>query len=214
MATLVRRLGFAIMAFLAVGVALASYRYLVPGAPGGAPNILANRFTSLGALTVHAGFAATALILGAFQFVRPLRARWPSVHRRMGTAYVTCVLLGGSAGLLLSLGTTAGPVATAGFGLLAIVWLSVTGNAWRLARAPDFARHERWMTRSYALTLAAVTLRLYMPIAAILRLDSMASYAAIAWLAWVPNLIAAEAWLALRDPRTSRPLAAPSRTPG
>ncbi|HZZ34188.1 MAG TPA: DUF2306 domain-containing protein [Caulobacteraceae bacterium] len=214
MASLVRGVGFAIMAFLAFGVALFSYRYLVPGAPGGAPEILANRFTHLGALTVHAGFAATALILGAFQFLRPLRARWPVVHRWMGTAYVVSVLLGGSAGLLLALGTTAGPVAAAGFGLLAITWLGATGGAWRLARARDFARHQRWMTRSYALTLAAVTLRIYMPLASAIGLDPAVSYVAISWLAWVPNLMIAELWLALGGPRTSPLRAATSRMPG
>jgi uncharacterized membrane protein len=206
------RLGSAI--FLAIGVALVSYRYLVPGAPGLAPNILANPYTRLGALTVHAGFAATALLLGGFQFLRPIRARWPRVHRWMGTIYVSACLIGGSAGLVLSFGTTAGPIAGWGFGLLAVTWLAVTGNAYRLARQRDFAQHERWMVRSFALTLAAVTLRIYMPAAALLHLDEMQAYRAIAWLAWVPNLIAAELLLWARSPRTSPRLAASAQSPG
>ena len=68
-----------------------------------------------------------------------------------------------------------------------------------------------WMTRSYALTFAAVTLRLYLPVAIIAHWDFDASYRAISFLCWVPNLIVAEAWLRLR---TSRPLAALSQTPG
>src|SRR5580704_729329 len=98
-----------IVTVLAVAIALASYRYLIPGAPGAAPNIITNPFTRYGVLTVHAGLAATALILGAIQFFPRLRARWPKWHRRAGTVYVACCLIGGTAGFVLALGSTAGP---------------------------------------------------------------------------------------------------------
>lgn len=199
-----RRVGYWTMVVLAILVGLASYRYLAPGAPGGAPNILANRFTRLGALTVHAGFAATALVIGGFQFMRSLRTRRPALHRRIGTFYVICCLIAGAAGLTLAFGTTAGPVAGLGFGVLAALWMASTANAWRLAKARDHLRHERWMIRSFALTLAAVTLRLYMPLAALLGLDAQQAYVAIAWLCWVPNLIVAELILASMD-RARRP---------
>ena len=206
--TLAGRIGLWTMAVLSVGTALVSYRYLFPGAPGAAATILANRFTHLGALTVHAGFAATALLLGPFQFIGAIRRRWPRVHRWIGTTYVACCLTAGAAGLVLSFGSTAGPVATAGFGLLAVFWLVITANAWRLARNRDFVRHQRWMIRSFALTLAAVTLRIYLPISGLMHLDFMRAYVAISFLAWVPNLLIAETWLALRAPSTSQPLAA------
>ena len=189
-----------VVAFSAV-IALTAYRYLLPGAPGGGPGVLANRFTHLGALTVHAGLAATALLIGPLQFFQGVRTRRRALHRRIGTLYVICVVGAGLAGLLLALGTTAEPVAGAGFGLLAIVWLACTANAWRLATRRAFAAHERWMIRSFALTLAAVTLRLYVPISLLLHLDFASAYAAIAWLCWVPNLVAAEVYLALRSDR-------------
>jgi uncharacterized membrane protein len=204
-----------IVAALAVGVALASYRYLLPGMPGAAPNVGGNSFAPTGALVAHAGIGATALILGAIQFFPATRLRWPKWHRRAGTIYVVCCLIGGSAGLLLAFGTTAGPIATAGFGLLAVFWLACTANAWRLARARDFARHQRWMTRSYALTFGAVTLRIYLAIFGIAGVDFMTGYRISAWLAWVPNLIFVEALLLPGAPfKASRPLAGPSRTPG
>jgi len=182
-------------------IGLTAYRYLLPGAPGGGSGVLANRFTHVGVLTLHAGFAATALLIGPFQFFPELRARRRTLHRRLGTTYVICVMGGGLAGLVLSLGTTAGPVTGAGFGLLAVTWLICTANAWRLAVRRAFVDHERWMIRSFALTLAAVTLRIYMPIAGSLHLNMPAAYAAIAWLCWTPNLIAAETYLALRPNR-------------
>jgi hypothetical protein len=51
------------------------------------------------------------------------------------------------------------------------------------------------MIRNFALTFAAVTLRLYLPPVLIVGLPFAMSYAIIAWLCWVPNLLVAE-WLA------------------
>jgi uncharacterized membrane protein len=185
---------------LSIGVGLASYRYLIPNGPGLAPPILANRFTALGVLTLHAGFAGTALILGPFQFLARLRRRRPSLHRAMGKAYVICCLAAGGAGLVLAFGASTGPISTAGFGLLAAAWIFTTGRAWRLATRRRFAEHERWMIRSFALTLAAVTLRLYLPFAFLSPLGYDATYRAISFLCWVPNLVAAEIWLARSSP--------------
>lgn len=197
-------IGWWIMAVLSALIALASARYLVPGAPGAAPTILTNATTRYGALTVHAGFAVAALLIGPFQFAASLRRRQPAWHRRAGTAYVICCLIGGLAGLVLAFGSTAGPIATAGFALLAVAWLTCTAQAWRMAKARRFADHERWMVRSFALTFAAVTLRLYIPAGQVLGLDFMAAYRAIAWLCWVPNLVVAELLIVRGGLRTSR----------
>jgi uncharacterized membrane protein len=204
-----------IAAGLAVAVGLFSYRYLITGVAGAPQNVAANRFAATGALVAHAAIASTALILGALQFFPGFRARWPAWHRRAGTVYVLCCLIGGAAGLLLAFGVSTGPIAASGFGLLAVTWIACTANAWRYARARDFVRHQRWMTRSYALTFAAVTLRLYLPAAIIAHLDVIASYRAIAWLCWVPNLVVVELWLRRGGlVRTSPPRAAPSQSPG
>jgi len=198
---------------LSLAIALTAYRYLAPGMPGGAPNVIANRLAHPGVLVVHASLAATALLLGSFQFYAPIRRRWPRVHRWMGRIYVTSCMIGGVAGFILALGATTGPISTAGFGSLALIWLFCTGQAYRYARARDFVRHERWMIRSFALTFGAVTLRLYLPIAMIIGLDFNQAYRAISFLAWVPNLAFAE-WLIASRLRTSRPLAAASHSPG
>jgi len=52
--------------------------------------------------------------------------------------------------------------------------------------------HRRWMIRSFSLTLAAVTLRIYLPIAAAAGLPFHDVYRAVAWFRWVPNLLVAE----------------------
>lgn len=179
-------------------IAVASVRYLVPGAPGGAPGIMANAFTKYGVLTVHAGFALVALTIGPFQFLKGFRARRPRLHRWMGRTYVLACLIAGAAGLVLALGATTGPVSTAGFGLLAVLWLFTTTKAWTSAMNRRFDEHRRWMIRSFALTFAAVTLRLYLPFAFFSPFGYDDTYRAISFLCWVPNLAFAELFVRAR----------------
>jgi uncharacterized membrane protein len=200
------RIGWGVIALLSLGIALYAYHYLLPGAfapPGIKENPMAYPW-----LFVHAGLAATAMLLGPFQFLQPLRTRRPRLHRWIGRTYVFACLTGGSAGLALAMGSTAGPIARVGFAALAVTWLITTGMAWRMALHRRFADHRRWMIRSFALTFAAVTLRLYMPLGQVLHMDPLAAYRAISWLCWVPNLVAAELYLARGRARLARPAAA------
>jgi len=204
--TWISRLSWGAAALLSAGVALYGYHYLLPRAvipPGIGDNPMARPW-----LFVHAGFAATALLAGPTQFLPRLRLTRPQVHRWLGRIYVFACLSGGAAGLALASGTTAGPIAVAGFGLLAVIWLGCTAQGWRLAIARRFDEHRRWMIRSFALTLAAVTLRIYMPLAAIGHLPPLESYRAIAFLCWVPNLLAAELYLARGRLRLAQPVRA------
>lgn len=190
------RIGLSALALFAVPVAAAAMRYLAPTPPAAPPDVLANLFADP-ALAIHAGTGAVALAVGWLQFLPGLRGRRPGVHRGIGSLYVFSCLGGGVSGLMLALGTTAGPVAAAGFGALALVWLATTLIGVAMALSGRFAVHRRWMVRSYALTLAAVTLRLLLPASVLLELDFAVAYPAIAFLCWVPNLIFAELWLAL-----------------
>jgi hypothetical protein len=135
---------------LAAPVALFSMRYL-----GGdwllAPDVVANRYAHPW-LALHAGAASTALLLGALQFFPPLRRS--GSHRWVGRLFVASVLLGGASGLVLALGVVAGPLATAGFGTLALAWVGGAIAGWRAARRRDPVRHRRWMVRAWSLTLS------------------------------------------------------------
>ncbi len=205
----VRRAIYGLIMLLSVLVALYGYRYFLPQVPDPSDLAMHNRFISSGALLVHAGFAATALLVGSFQFLQSVRLRWPRVHRVVGTIYIICCLAGGSAGLLLAFGTVGGHIATAGFAALAAIWLFCTAQAWRYARRRDFISHRRWVVRSFALTLAAVTLRIYVHLVMALHLSVFAAYPAISFLCWVPNLVIAE-WL-LRTKFGTLPIARNSR---
>ena len=88
-------------------------------------------------------------------------------------------------------------IAHAGFGLLACAWLLTTTLGFLRIRAGDDVDHRAWMIRSYSLTFAAVTLRIYLPLAFASGIPFEIAYPAIAWLCWVPNAIVAE-WMFVR----------------
>lgn len=174
---------------------------------------LSNPMLSPYGLQTHIAASGFAMILGGFQFSKTLRRKAPSVHRWMGYGYVLACTVGGLAGGVIALYSTAGPIAGWGFFLLAVLWVPFTLLALIAAMRKDFAAHERWMIRSFALTFAAVTLRIYLPVAIIQNHGQfpLDAYRAIAWLAWVPNLIVAELFImTLRKPRRPKVAAAPT----
>lgn len=163
-------------------------------------------------LETHIAASGFAMILGAFQFSKTLRRKVPLVHRWMGYGYVLACTVGGIAGGIIALSSTAGPVAGWGFFILAILWVPFTLLALTAAMRKDFVAHERWMIRSFALTFGAVTLRIYLPIASMMS-DGfpLEAYRIIAWAAWVPNLIVAELFItSLRKPRRPKVGATPT----
>jgi hypothetical protein len=150
-------------------------------------------------LYIHAFAIMFPLIIGPVQFfLRRLtpearRAKYLPLHRWLGRIYVTGALIGGVAGLYLAFFAFGGFVSALGFGLLALLTLTCTSIAYLRIRAKNEFSHKEWMTRSYALIFAAVTLRLQLGIyIGAFGIEEMAAYQAVAWSSWVPNLIIAE----------------------
>lgn len=192
---MIRVASWGLMTVAAAGVAgYALFMVLAAGARG---EFVAQMFSDDPlAAAAHLGGGGVALFLGALQFSRRLRARYLAWHRWAGRVYVLAVAISGSSAFFLALTTPGGPAAQFGFAALAVAWLVATAMAWLRIRAGQVALHRQWMVRSYALTLAAVALRVYLPAALINGVPFEAAYPAIAWLCWVPNLVIAE-WLVL-----------------
>jgi len=189
-------IGWGLMTLLSLYVAIHGLSYLL-GAQ--APPVVEDNAMGMTVLIVHAGAAGVALLIGPLQFLEFIRKRARSLHRWIGRTYLVACLVGGVAGGLLAPFTAAGPIAAWGFLLLALIWLWVNALGWRAAAMlRNYDDHRNWMIRSFALTLAAVTLRLYIPGALMAGFDFVWAYQWIAWLAWVPNLLIAEVWIASR----------------
>ena len=152
----------------------------------------------------HVFGSAVALLLGPLQFWAAFRQRRPALHRLAGKVYLGVgVGLGGIAGLILATRAQGGLAGQLGFACLALAWLYTAVHALGAAQSRDFVAHRRWMVRNFALTFAAVTLRLWMPAAfALDRWPFETVYPAVAWLCWVPNLLVADWWLR-RRPRSA-----------
>jgi uncharacterized membrane protein len=159
------------------------------------------------AFYLHVAFGGLALLLSPFQFAARPRARAPRVHRAVGRVAVASIAVAGVAGVVLAPHSLAGPVGTAGFGVLAVLWLAFAATAFRAIRRRDVAAHRRWMVRTFALTYAAVTLRLWLGvlIAAQIGVGGVdagvafeRAYLVVPFLSWVPNVLVAELYLARR----------------
>src|SRR5687768_15432192 len=147
------------------------------------------------AFFVHVYASMWALLAGFTQFSSHIQSFYPRVHRALGYVYVTNVLLiTGPASLLMSFYANGGPTSKIAFALLAIGWIVFTAIALMKAKSGDFVAHRNFMIRSYALTLSALTLRAWKwsITNTFDELPPMDVYRTVAWLGWVPNLIAAE----------------------
>jgi uncharacterized membrane protein len=200
-----RRIGWAAMTILASLIALnAMFVLLVPGF--GPPFVARLRTIAPLALHIHIAGGLVALALGPWQMNSRLRSRNLGTHRWLGRGYVVAVFAGSIAGMTLAPTSMEGAVTHVGFGMLAVLWLLTTVQAYRRIRADDRDSHRRWMIRSFALTLAAVTLRIYLPLAAVAGIAFHDAYQMVAWLCWVPNVIIAEWIILARGVADIRPL--------
>ncbi|MBC3874026.1 DUF2306 domain-containing protein [Undibacterium sp. LX15W] len=144
---------------------------------------------------LHIFASSIALLIGPLQFSKKLRASKPRLHRTLGKIYLCVgVLLGGVAGLLMAVFAYGGLGSNLGFGILAVLWLYTGARAYWAIRHGDVLAHQRWMIRNFSLTLAAVSLRIYLPLTLVFGWPFDIAYPIISWLCWLPNLLLAE-WI-------------------
>ncbi|MCF3961467.1 DUF2306 domain-containing protein [Streptomyces fuscigenes] len=151
----------------------------------------------------HIVFAGLSLVLGPWQFARGLRRRRPGLHRAIGRAYMICIALGSVGAFVMSFFSSAGFDGFFGFCSLDLLWAWTAWRGYRAARERDIRSHQAWMLRNFALTYAAVTLRLWLGTLLVAQLpfvqDDVAyqqiwnnAYNVIPFLCWLPNIVVAE----------------------
>ena len=201
MTAVLRKIGWVLVAVLALLMFLLASRFFFVDVDATDPtNLFRDLYVNRTVLLyIHLFPIMVAIIVGPVQFfLRRLtpatrRAEYLPLHRWLGRSYITGALIGGVGALPLAFYAVGGFVSTVGFGLLAVLMLITTSIAYLRIRAKNESSHKEWMTRSYALIFAAVTLRLWFPFFQFaLGIEEMEAYQATAWMAWVPNLIVAE----------------------
>jgi uncharacterized membrane protein len=197
----ITKIAWAVMAALVLILALSSLRYFAFGSESYFPRQREVYEAQTAGILLHIGGMVFAALAGPFQFLRAFRSRFPRVHRAMGRVYIAGCMIGGLAGLYMAQYAASGFVSGLGFALLAVALLLTTGMAFMAIKRGDVQTHRNWMTRSFALILAAVTLRLYLP-GLEAAFGEHAGYAVVAWACWLPNLVVAE-WLIQSRPRAA-----------
>lgn len=148
---------------------------------------------------VHIGSSAIVLLSGLPQFMPQLARYYPVVHRYAGRVYVfTILVLASTSGLVLALYANGGLPAKTGFFVQCLAWWFVTFMAYFKARRHQYQQHIAWMLRSFAITLAALSLRTegYL-MHYLLHTKPIETYVTITWLSWVGNWLLAEVLIAL-----------------
>jgi hypothetical protein len=209
----IRAWAFGLLAFLAL--AIGAYALVMYGTPdhlhkqpfvtgkGSLPDLWYN------ILWAHAISAGIALAIGWLQFIKKLRHHAPNIHRLIGYMYSTMITIGGLTGLYLAFYANGGWFAQVGFGSLSVLWLYTLFRSLKsIIVDRDKADHGRWMIRNYALSCAAISLRIYTALAAVFLglTDTNDTFFVIAWICWIPNLLLAELIIGEKKRTTGRTL--------
>jgi uncharacterized membrane protein len=179
-----------LLSSVAIVAYAATYFIAIPGNEHFAKYIRPLRF--------HIAGGMGALLTGPWQFSSKLRARALNLHRWLGRFYLIEVLIGSLGGFAMAVVSSEGLPTHLGFGILAVLWFFTGLQAYRMVRKGNIEAHRQWMIRNFALTFAAVTLRIELPfMLALLHWPFRPSYITVSWLCWVPNLLIAE-WMVRR----------------
>jgi len=184
-----------LMAALAVFVGFYPFKYFFGDRNVGllqlkAEAVLTDPFWNIGFYS-HIIPGGIALLIGWMQFNEKIRTKRLIWHRTTGIVYVSAALVSSLAGIYIACYATGGIIASSGFMCLGLFWFYSTYKGYSLIIEKNINAHKEMMIYSYAACLAAVTLRIYLPLLSFAFGDFMKAYLLVAWLSWVPNLIVA-----------------------
>ena len=154
---------------------------------------------------IHVFTSPVVILSGILQFIPAVIRKFPRGHRISGYIYViVTICITGPAAFIMSLYANGSYPAQFSFTLLSILWVVLTFFAVHYARKGRFDQHTKWALRSFALTLSAVTLRVYAYLFDVLNIDlgPKETYIILSYISWIPNLIIAE--IAIRSGYTKR----------
>ena len=191
-----------------VPVAAGSVRLVQLSGGASASTTTADYLTSVTPLVLHIASSIGFVLLGASQFSPALRRGRHAWHRRAGRAVVPVGLIAALSALWL---TWMSPTATSGAVLLyglrmlfgsAMVASLVLGYV--AIRDGEVQRHRVWMTRAYAIGLAAGTQAFTLGFGEAVFGKNPTSRALLSGAGWVINLAVAE-WAISRYPQHALP---------
>lgn len=139
-------------------------------------------------------YTSIFVLLAGFLAISRKDFRLKNFHRNAGKIYIFLILLfAAPSGIYMGIFANGGFISKISFVILGSLWWFSTFKAYQLARQKKFKEHKQWMWRSFALTISALTLRIWKVIIVYLfHPNPMDVYQIIAWLGWVPNILLIE----------------------
>ncbi|OOQ60158.1 DUF2306 domain-containing protein [Mucilaginibacter pedocola] len=152
------------------------------------------------AFYTHVFSVILCLLAGFTQFNNDILRDHKKLHRVMGRIYAYDILIiNFPAAMIMAIYANGLLPTKTAFVILDCLWFWFTYKAVVEIKAGNVKAHKEHMIRSYALTLSAVTLRLWkIIISSIITIDPLPLYMIDAWMGFVPNLLFAE-WLIRRN---------------
>jgi uncharacterized membrane protein len=158
-------------------------------------------------LLVHIAGGSVALFAGPLQLWTGLQRRFRRLHRGLGYAYISGIVISASSSFYLALYTRAD------FGLalaiLAVAWLASIAMALIAVRNRRIDVHQEWMIRSYIVTFSFVSYRFLVSLSMFQGLGPSRP-AMVLWISWVVPMMLFELFI---QRNRIRPLKRPTTAP-
>ncbi|MFZ1456612.1 MAG: DUF2306 domain-containing protein [Saprospiraceae bacterium] len=201
-----RKVVWIIIILLALLVSVMSFMYLFDGVNEGylelkSKEVLKSRLW-WSFLYTHIVTVGIAIVIGWIQFSKRMQTTYVKWHRTLGKIYVVMALLCAISGFYIGFFATGGWIPATGFIAMALIYFYTTLQGFLAIKNKQITAHQNYMTYSYAACLAAVTLRIYIPLSFVLEIDYILAYSIIAWVSWIPNLAIAW-WVNKRREKTN-----------
>jgi Predicted membrane protein (DUF2306) len=142
----------------------------------------------------HVLLGGIILIAGFIQLHPVWGLRSKKLHRFLGFIYVFGILFfAAPGGLLMAFFIGRGPLVLSSFLVQGGLWIYFTARAFQLIKQRKIEAHRYWMWKSFSLTAAAITLRIYIFFASYwVDLSEPWAYAILSWASWLPNWLLVE----------------------
>ena len=156
----------------------------------------------ISAFYIHVFSCFVCLLAGFTQFSSFVLKETKNLHRIFGRVYAFNILLiNFPAGLILASCANGYVPAKIAFFTLDILWFAFTLKGVSCIKKGNIEKHRDFMFRSYALTLSALTLRVWkLVLTNFTDFNYESIYMIVSWIGFVPNLLLAE-WIIQRRKR-------------
>ena len=196
-------------------MATIAYPYFVPPFPTDIDFLMSKQWLVdngywMTAFYIHISSSVVVIAAGISQFSRYFLAKYPLIHRKVGKVYVALILfVAAPSGLFMAFYGNGGWLARYAFIIQALLWWGFSFKAYHTIINKNVEGHCRFMIRSYALTLSAISLRAATYLVSYWKLKEGIDcpnpdytlicyptfYVLLAWMSWIINLLIAEVLL-------------------